>query len=118
MGEAGVDPVEGVARPWFGEPPPPRARHEIKNLPSRARGFSNQRYDAFALGSKGATFEALSETSSASTPNSSATRFRRLATSPEIAALADSTSRIAVNAAWRSLALSGNSFRIAASAPS
>src|SRR5258707_15759566 len=83
-----------------------------------AAGLSNQRYDAFALGSKGATFEALSETSSASTPNSWATRFRRLATSPEIAALADSTSRIAVNAAWRSLALSGNSLGIAASAPS
>src|ERR1700722_8178712 len=76
------------------------------------------RYDAFAFGSKGATFEALSGTPIASTPNNSATRFRRLATSPEMAALADSTSRIAVNAAWRSLSLSGNSFGIAASARS
>src|SRR5580765_371007 len=83
-----------------------------------APDISNQRYDAFALGSKGATFEALSGTLSASTPNSSATRLRRLATSPDIAALADSTSRIAANAAWRSLALSGNSFGMAASAPS
>src|SRR5580704_6376578 len=43
------------------------------------------RYDAFAFGSKGATFEALSGTPIASTPNNSAIRFRRLATSPEMA---------------------------------
>src|SRR4029450_4816349 len=83
-----------------------------------APDLSNKRYDAFAFGSKGATFKALSENSPASTPNSSATRFRRFATSPDIAALADSTSRIAAKAAWRAFALSGNSFGIAASAPS
>ena len=46
----------------------------------------------------------------------SATRRRRLATSPDIAALADSTSRIAAKAARRASALSGNIFGMAASA--
>src|ERR1700739_1590456 len=65
-------------------------------------------YDAFAFGSKGATFEALSDPSIASTPNSSASRLRRLATSPEISALADSTSRIAAKAVRRSSGLLGS----------
>src|ERR1700733_1675389 len=76
------------------------------------------RYDAFAFGSKGATFEVLSDTSVASTPNSSATRLRRLATSPDIAALADNTSPIAAKAARRSSALLGSNFGMAANAAS
>jgi len=81
-------------------------------------GLSNQRYDAFALGSKGATLEVLSEISFAFTPKSSATRCKRVATSPDIAALADSTSRIAAKAARRSSVLSGNNFGMAATAGS
>src|SRR5262249_34667899 len=62
-----------------------------------APNSANLRYDAFALGSKGATFDSPSSP----TPKSSATCFKRFARSPVMSALADSTSRIAARAPRR-----------------
>ena len=70
-------------------------RHNVAPIPS------NLAYDAFAFGSKGATFDALFDPSVASTPNKSATRCKRLAGSLAISPLAASTSRMAAKAARR-----------------